>query len=316
MNTTILASTSIEQTQSTLLLIATIAMGAAAGGFCAAMLAMIYRTTKTNAESWDFENARRIRLREACLAYRCFEPLIDELISFGWLFQFLRRERVRRDLAAGGDPLPWTPEEYIAAKVIEGCIAGAATAGFGLQFLSLKWALLITAVTIPLYIWNALAALHRAATKRLTDIRRRLPFAVDLTALMMGAGAGFREGLAAVAAESADHPLGREFSRVLGGLKRGQTLKEALGDMGKRLNEPDVTEFVSTVLRAEELGSPLGEVLLSMADQMRLRRSQWAEKLAGEAQAKITAPGMVVMVASMLVVVGPFVLQVLRDWPL
>ena len=84
--------------------------------------------------------------------------------------------------------------------------------------------------------------------------------------------------------------------------------------MRTRLREPDVNEFVSTVLRAEELGSPLGEVLLAMADQMRLRRSQWAEKLAGEAQAKITAPGMVIMVASMLVVIGPFILQVFHFW--
>ena len=314
MNESLLASATIAQTQTALLVIATFAVGVAACGFSAAMLAMIYRTSRKEAESWDFENARRIRLREACLAYRCFEPLIDELTSFRSLFQPPWRDRVRRDLAAGGDTLPWTAEEFLAAKLIEGCLFGAATAGFGVQFLSLKWTVLIAGASIPLYVWNALAVLRRAAKKRLQDIRRRLPFAVDLTALMMGAGAGFREGLAAVADESKDHPLGREFARVLGGLKRGQTLAEALGDMRTRLGEPDVNEFVSTVLRAEELGSPLGEVLLTMADQMRLRRSQWAEKLAGEAQAKITAPGMVIMVASMLVVIGPFILQVFHFW--
>jgi hypothetical protein len=46
----------------------------------------------------------------------------------------------------------------------------------------------------------------------------------------------------------------------------------------------------------------------NQADQMRLKRSQWGEKAAAEAQVQMTFPAMIVMLACMLLVLGPFVL--------
>lgn len=309
------ASTAVPPTQYCMFAVATAAMGIACGGLSAAIVGMLYRATADRAETWDFENARRLRLRGGSLAFRWFEPLIEEIKSLAWLRWTGRIDRVRKNLAAGGDPLPWMADEYIAARIVEACLAGVALGGFSLQVLSLGWSAFVGVATVPVYFWWALAALDKSARGRLLSVRRRLPFAVDLMALMMEAGAGFRDALTTVAAESEGHPLGRELTTVRRGLERGQTLRQALTDLRDRLQDPDVGEFVAAVVRAEELGSPLGRTLLTMADQMRLRRSQWAEKVAGEAQAKITAPGMVIMVASMLVVLGPFLLQVARDWP-
>jgi tight adherence protein C len=155
----------------------------------------------------------------------------------------------------------------------------------------------------------AFIKLNKAAVLRLDRLKARLPYGVDLMALMMEAGAGFRDSLGAVARENSDHPLGQELGKVQYAIERGQTLRQALIEMRDRLNQDDVNEMVFSILKAEELGTPLGKIFLTLADQMRLKRFQWAEKKAGEAETQISYPGMLLMMACMIVAVGPFVLR-------
>ena len=42
---------------------------------------------------------------------------------------------------------------------------------------------------------------------------------------------------------------------------------------------------------------------------MRLKRSQWAEKAAGTAQVNIVLPGMVIMIACLIIIGAPFILE-------
>ena len=66
--------------------------------------------------------------------------------------------------------------------------------------------------------------------------------------------------------------------------------------------------MVFAINKGEELGTPLSAILRDQAEQMRLKRSQRGEKAAAEAQVNIVFPGMVVMIACLLVVIAPIVL--------
>lgn len=59
----------------------------------------------------------------------------------------------------------------------------------------------------------------------------------------------------------------------------------------------------------EELGTPLADIFSNLADQMRLRKSQWAEAVAGKAQIKIHGPQLIIMVACMLTILAPFIFE-------
>jgi tight adherence protein C len=147
------------------------------------------------------------------------------------------------------------------------------------------------------------------AKRRLTRIRNRLPFAVDLIALTMEAGGGFQECLATAVAENGkDHPLTDEFAEVLRQISLGRPRNEALQALDERLHDDDVSEMVFAINKGEELGTPLSAILREQAEQMRLKRSQRGEKAAAEAQVNIVFPGMVVMIACLLVVIAPIVL--------
>ena len=53
------------------------------------------------------------------------------------------------------------------------------------------------------------------------------------------------------------------------------------------------------------------EVLRTQADVLRIKRSQRAETVAGEAGVNMLFPGVLVMVSSVLVILGPFILNYL-----
>jgi tight adherence protein C len=143
--------------------------------------------------------------------------------------------------------------------------------------------------------------------------KRRLPFAVDLMALMMEAGAGFQDALRTAVTENSKHPLGEELSLVLRQSDLGEQRSKALESFQQRIADPDVRELVAAINRGEELGTPLSSILRTQADQMRLKRSQWGEKAAAEAQVSMTFPSMLIMIACLLLVLGPFVLPAISQ---
>jgi pilus assembly protein TadC len=80
-------------------------------------------------------------------------------------------------------------------------------------------------------------------------------------------------------------------------------------NLKSRIGEDALGELVFAVQKAHELGTPLGQVFRRLAEQLRRRRSQAAEKAAGRANANITFPGLIVMAACVLLIVAPFVLK-------
>jgi tight adherence protein C len=84
--------------------------------------------------------------------------------------------------------------------------------------------------------------------------------------------------------------LRSEIQRVLRDIRAGKARADALRGMAERLNEPNVTHFVTAVIQAERMGMNLGPVLRAQADQRRSERFLRAEKLAMEAPVKMLFP--------------------------
>src|SRR5262249_50717400 len=73
-------------------------------------------------------------------------------------------------------------------------------------------------------------------------------------------------------------------------LKMGKTREEALKSMIARVNLPSLTAFVSALIQADKMGTSLGKVLRIQSSQLRIERTQRAEKLANEAPVKMLFP--------------------------
>lgn len=289
--------------------------GLASAILAAQLVRVICRDPEQQKSIPDFQRERLRTLRRGNMLFRWFEPFVVELSQLRATAFVARFWQIQKRLDAAAFSLPWHPQELLAVWSIQGVLLGLALLIAGHSWLSPVTQFLLPGSLLFAYILYRKRSLDRLVSRRLQIVRRRLPYAVDLMALMMEAGASFQESLTALVAESRNHPLGEEFARVLQEIECGQTLATALQGMADRLRVEDLSEIVLAVQTAEELGSPLSHTFLELAERMRTKQSLWAEKRAGEAKANITFPGIIIMVACLVIVVAPFVLQALYEAP-
>jgi Flp pilus assembly protein TadB len=152
------------------------------------------------------------------------------------------------------------------------------------------------------------------AAARMRAIRGRIPYTLDLMALVLEAGGGtLFDCLRLGAEENAGHPLGDEYRRVVNAIEKGVAPTDALGEMTRRLAAPDAAEVNLAIVTAETRGLPLRDALQSVALRIRSRQVQWMERAAEEAKVHITWPAMTVMVACLTIVVAPFLVNAVSN---
>ena len=125
----------------------------------------------------------------------------------------------------------------------------------------------------------------------------------------MEAGASFLQALKESVREFEGHPIATEFGRVLMDMNMGKARTEAFDNLRRRLNDDEVSSIVASIIQSEELGTPISEIFRSQADVLRVKRTQRAETLAGEAGVNMLLPGVLVMAATVLIILAPFLLE-------
>ena len=126
--------------------------------------------------------------------------------------------------------------------------------------------------------------------KRLLLISRALPYHLDLLTLAVEAGLDFTGALAKVVERGRSGPLRDELQLVLKQLRVGRTREEALKGMIARVDLPQLSQFIRALIQADKMGTSLGKVLRIQSAQMRVERTQRAEKLANQAPVKMLFP--------------------------
>tara|TARA_R110002049_G_scaffold4601_4_gene31973 strand:+ start:252671 stop:253567 length:897 start_codon:yes stop_codon:yes gene_type:complete len=259
-----------------------------------------------------YEADRIGRLRSHHWAFRFFESHINSLAA-AINFDSNPESRFAVALRSTADTHDWTVGEYMATKVVEGLLVGATIFGFVTLLGFWQLGVLLGGGLVLAYPFMAKQSILGKFEKRLRRQRVRWPFVIDQIALMMQAGGNFDESLRSIADEDPDHPLTEELRRVLGDLSGGRTRRDALSDLKSRIPDPEIGELISSIIKGEELGTPLSTILAEQADQMRVKRSQWGEKAAAEAEVQIVFPGMLVMIACLIVVLGPILLPAVMN---
>ena len=218
------------------------------------------------------------------------------------------RARLERQLAAAGDYMGFTPEEYVGVSILSGL--GGIAFGYVAGILSDIGPVLIMIVG-PLGAALPYIAVSGERERRLKQVGRGLPYAVDLLALSMSAGQDFPGAVRQVVEKSSDpdDALVEEFGRILQELHVGHTRKQTLLNFAERVQLDAVQEFVSAVVQAEERGNPVAEVLQIQASVSRVRRTVKAEEAASKAGVQMVGPLFLVFFCIMLMVMGPMLLK-------
>jgi tight adherence protein C len=196
-------------------------------------------------------------------------------------------DRMRRSLVKAGEPSAYKPEDIMALQEIGffvGLIFGLlAMNAFGF---SLAW----SGVVALIGLFYPMMWVNDQVNKRHLQISRALPFNLDLLTLSVEAGLDFTAALAKVVEKGKHGPLREELALVLKQLKMGKTREEALKGMIARVDLPALSQFVTALIQADRMGTSLGKVLRIQSTQLRIERTQRAEKLANEAPVKMLFP--------------------------
>lgn len=156
--------------------------------------------------------------------------------------------------------------------------------------------------------------LKRVRGERHRSMQKALPYVLDLMTLSVEAGLDFMTAIRKIIERRTMDPLGEELLRVFHEIQVGKTRRQALRDMGLRVDQPDLSSVVSALVQADELGVSLGTILRIMADQMRVKRFQRAEKLAYEAPVKMLGPLLLLIFPAVLMfLLGPILAQAFRS---
>lgn len=96
--------------------------------------------------------------------------------------------------------------------------------------------------------------------KRTEKFKKQLPEALDLMSRALKAGHAFTNGLK-LAADEFNDPLGPEFAEVLDEINFGVSVSNALRNLAKRVECPEIKYFVVGVILQRETGGNLAELM-------------------------------------------------------
>ncbi|MFE2034467.1 DUF5936 domain-containing protein [Streptomyces scopuliridis] len=212
-----------------------------------------------------------------------------------------RVDALRRRLDMAGNPGGMTVDRYAARRAVYGFLGAFAALALVMRgqpiigIVALAYGLVWTDVIIRSHI-----------ARRKEDIERTLPDFLDVLAVVVSAGLGFRQALERVA-EKYKGPWSDELRITLRQMDMGVSRREAFDQLRRRNASEQVSMFVTALQQGEELGAPIVDTLIQIANDMRRTDAQNARRRAAQAVPKTTlVVTMVMLPATMLLIVLSF----------
>jgi tight adherence protein C len=209
-----------------------------------------------------------------------------------------QREALARKLDLAGRPGNLTVQRLIGLKAA--LVALAAGLAALLVLMGGSPLLLLPALGLGWFgpdIW-----LSREGRLRQERIERDLPDFLDILAVTVRAGLGYRAALGRVA-QALGGPIGEEMLTALRQMDLGATRRQAFVALRERNGSESLGGFVAAQLQAEELGVPLSEAIHEIADDMRRAAHQAARRRAARAAPRIALIVTTVVVPGSLILI-------------
>lgn len=248
---------------------------------------------------------------EKPLAQRTIGPVVIRLGSF------LRRftpvgylEKKQHKLMLAGTPGNLDAPAFVVIKFLTtavGLVAAFFVTDFGGDALQ-RVALFVMPIAAGFF--GPDAWLERKVDERRQKMLKTLPDILDLLVISVEAGLGFDAALARVVA-TVPGPLSEEFFRMLQETRVGVSRRDAMYHLMERTDLEELRSFILAMIQAEAFGVAIARVLRVQADEMRVKRRQYAQEKAFAAPVKLVFPLVFcIFPALFIVLLGPAAIQI------
>ncbi|MGW1071414.1 DUF5936 domain-containing protein [Streptomyces sp. NPDC002537] len=214
-----------------------------------------------------------------------------------------RVAKVRGRIDRAGNPGGLTVDRYAARRAVYGFL------GFGGALVMLSAGRFVIALLLIAFglFWIEVG-IWAAVRERKDAIDRTLPDFLDVLAVVVSAGLGFRQALDRVS-EKYEGPWADELRITLRQMDMGVGRRQAFEELRTRNDSEQVAQFVTALQQGEELGAPIVDTLIAIADDMRRTDAQRARRRAARAVPKATVVITTFMVpGTMILLVAGFFL--------
>ncbi|MFI0142916.1 DUF5936 domain-containing protein [Streptomyces globisporus] len=188
----------------------------------------------------------------------------------------------RRQIDLAGNPGGLTIDRYAARRAVYGALGL-----LGAFSMLLRGQLFLALLMVTFGLFWVEAGIWSAIRVRREHIERTLPDFLDVLAVVVSAGLGFRQALDRVA-EKYEGPWSDELRITLRQMDMGVSRRQAFEELRRRNDSEQVAMFVTTLQQGEELGAPIVETLIQIANDMRRTDAQNARRKAAKAVPKAT----------------------------
>jgi tight adherence protein C len=206
--------------------------------------------------------------------------------------------RYRRKIDLAGNPGGLTIDRYAARRAVYGFLGGVG----GLVFL-MKGNFIVAVILFAFGAFWTEVGIWAAIRIRKDVIERTLPDFLDVLAVVVSAGLGFRQALDRVASKY-EGPWADELRITLRQMDLGMSRRQAFAELRRRNDSEQVAMFVTALQQGEELGAPIVDTLVSLAKDMRRTDAQNARRKAARAVPKATMMITTFMVPATMILLG------------
>ncbi|MFC3234002.1 type II secretion system F family protein [Streptomyces nitrosporeus] len=188
----------------------------------------------------------------------------------------------RHQIDMAGNPGGLTIDRYAARRAVYGVLGLA-----GAFSMLLQGQLVLALLMILFGLFWVEAGIWSAVRVRREHIERTLPDFLDVLAVVVSAGLGFRQALERVAGKY-EGPWADELHITLRQMDMGVSRRQAFEELRRRNDSEQVAMFVTALQQGEELGAPIVDTLIALANDMRRTDAQAARRKAAKAVPKAT----------------------------
>ncbi len=255
----------------------------------------------------DLEIERREISKQLPLLFKLLMPLAPNFrpLVASPLLNKMRKDTRNQLLMAGYEDVI-DEERLLCVNVLTGILGLVVLLLFVLygRFAGVGLLLMILLILYPRS-W-----LRGVVRRRHLEIQKALPNVLDLLTLSIEAGKDFLTSLRDILARRRKDALTEELERTFREIQLGKQRRTALRELAQRVQQPDLSTVINSVVQADELGVSIGQILRIQGDQLRQKRFNRAEKLANEAPVKILFPlAIFILPAVIIILLGPVLLK-------
>ncbi|MFF9297169.1 DUF5936 domain-containing protein [Streptomyces sp. NPDC014764] len=206
--------------------------------------------------------------------------------------------RYRRKIDLAGNPGGLTIHRYAARRAVYGALGG-----FGFLVFLMRGQLFVALLLLAFGAFWTEVGILSAIRVRKDVIERTLPDFLDVLAVVVSAGLGFRQALERVSSQY-EGPWADELRITLRQMDLGMSRRQAFAELRRRNDSEQVAMFVTALQQGEELGAPIVDTLVALAKDMRRTDAQNARRKAARAVPKATLMITTFMVPATMILLG------------